>query len=125
MIEKTVELGFLFDFYGNLLSKRQYSIVELFYIHDLSLTEIGEEMGISRQSVYDTLKRGEKKLYEYEETLGLFQKFDEKEENIKEILKDIEEIEKNAIKNNIDKILDSTKKIKSSVNYILENNREV
>lgn len=54
---KIVEIGMLFDFYGKLLSEKQYQVVELYYIHDLSLTEIGEELSITRQGVFDTLKR--------------------------------------------------------------------
>lgn len=135
MIEKTIELGFFFDFYGKLLSKRQYSIIELFYIHDLSLTEIGAEMDISRQAVYDTLKRGEDNLYKYESALGLVKKFKNKEENIHEILsisKDIEKIARNKIdisKENVkdssmDIILSKTKMIQKAATYILENSGE-
>ena len=145
MIEKTIELGFLFDFYGKLLSKRQYSIIEMFYIHDLSLTEIGLEIDISRQAVYDTLKRGEEKLYNYEIALGLVEKFKNREENIQEISnisKDIEKItrdimdtNKKSDNKNIDDIKyykDSTlniilikaQMIKNAASHILENNEE-
>ena len=55
MVEKIVEIGILFDFYGKLLSKSQYQIIEFYYIHDLSLGEIAEELGISRQGVYLSL----------------------------------------------------------------------
>ena len=61
MVEKVVEVGVLFDFYGKLLSARQLSVIELFYIYDLSLAEIGEELNITRQAVYDTLKRADRK----------------------------------------------------------------
>lgn len=87
MVEKLVQIGILFDFYGKLLSKRQYSIVELFYLQDLSLSEIGEELNITRQGVYDTLKRAEENLYRYEDTLGLAAKFNENHKIIKDILK--------------------------------------
>ena len=124
MIEKTVELGFLFDFYGKLLSKRQYSIIELFYIHDLSLTEIGEEIDITRQAVYDTLKRGEKKLYKYEEALGLVEKFKRKEGNIQEILDVSKDIERIAKANNMDIIRSKASKIQEIAIYILEDSGE-
>ncbi len=105
MVEKVVEIGILFDFYGKLLSEKQYTSIELYYIHDLSLTEIGEEMKISRQGVYDTLKRAEQKLYQYENTLGLVKKFNYKDKEIDRIAKIIEEIEKESQNVNNLKIL--------------------
>jgi len=86
MFEKIVEIGLLFDFYGKLLNDKQYSAIEFYYIHDLSLSEIGELLGISRQGVHDLLKRTEKKLFNFEEKLGLVKKFSENKEKIKGIL---------------------------------------
>lgn len=124
MIEKTIEVGFLFDFYGKLLSKRQYTVIELFYIYDLSLTEIGEEMDITRQGVYDTLKRSEQKLYKYEEKLGLIKKFKDKENNLQDILNITKDIE-NTIKLSGNGIaLQKIKKIQNIINSILENSGE-
>lgn len=76
MFEKIVEIGLLFDFYGKLLSSRQFQAIELYYIHDLTLTEIGEQLEISRQGAYDLVKRAESVLYKYEDTLGLVKRFD-------------------------------------------------
>ena len=87
MFEKIVEIGLLFDYYGGLLSEKQYMTIELYYIHDLSLSEIGEQLNISRQGVYDTLKRAENHLYLYEDKLGLVKKFDINRDKIKEILR--------------------------------------
>lgn len=92
-MDKLVEVGILFDFYGKLLSERQYSAIELYYIHDLSLAEIGEELHISRQGVYDTLKRAEQNLYKYEEILGLIEKFNDSRDNIRKILSISSEIQ--------------------------------
>ncbi|WP_066507239.1 YlxM family DNA-binding protein [Abyssisolibacter fermentans] len=94
-MDKFFEIGYLFDFYGNLLSKKQYDAVELYYIHDLSLGEISEQLDISRQGVYDIIKRAEKKLYSFEEKLGLVKKFNNSIVNMEEILKYI-----NNLKNN-------------------------
>lgn len=94
MVEKLVEVGNLFDFYGRLLSDRQYNVIELFYIEDLSLSEIGEELNISRQGVYDTLKRAECKLYEYEDILGLYSKFNKRNIHVKSIIETALEIKK-------------------------------
>ena len=124
MVEKIVEIGILFDFYGKLLSKSQYQIIEFYYIHDLSLGEIAEELGISRQDVYDTLKRAENKLYEYEETLGLVKKFDFTKEKIKIILKYSNEIEKSAENLKHEYTKEQAKNIKKIALEILENDQE-
>ena len=105
MVDKLVEIGILFDFYGKLLSDSQYEIIELYYIHDLSLAEIGEELGISRQAVYDTLKRAEHKLYEYEDILGLVNKFKFNKKEISKIALIIDEIEKESKNIDNDKII--------------------
>lgn len=99
-MEKLVEIGILFDFYGKLLSDKQYQAVELYYIYDLSLAEIGEEMNITRQGVYDTLKRSEQKLYHYEETLGLIKKFKKSLEAIKEVIAISKELQEYGKKTN-------------------------
>ena len=99
MVEKLVEIGSLFDFYGKLLSEKQYLVIELYYINDLSLTEIGDELGVTRQGIFDLLKRAEQNLYKYEEKLGLVNKFYSKHTNIKNIINISEEI-LDIIKNN-------------------------
>ena len=108
---KIVEIGMLFDFYGKLLSEKQYQVVELYYIHDLSLTEIGEELSITRQGVFDTLKRSEQKLYHYEEILGLVEKFNNSHDTIREILKITKELQAYGLENNINPIMDKARKI--------------
>ena len=125
MVKKLVEIGILFDFYGKLLSERQYTSIELYYIHDLSLTEIGEELNISRQGVYDILKRAEQKLYEYEDILGLVNKFNYKIKEIDKIAKIANEIgeESQSIKNQ--KILGKSKELKEIVEKIIDNSQEV
>lgn len=75
MAKDIVHKTLLFDFYGQLLTDKQKDIVELYYADDLSLSEISEHIGISRQGVYDTLKRAEATLEEYESRLGLVEKF--------------------------------------------------
>ncbi|HLV09584.1 MAG TPA: YlxM family DNA-binding protein [Halanaerobiales bacterium] len=71
MINKTVEIALLFDFYGNLLTEKQQQIIRLYYYEDLSLGEIAESLEISRQGVFDHLQRSEKLLKDYEGKLGL------------------------------------------------------
>lgn len=125
MVEKLVEVGNLFAFYGKLLTNRQYLVIELFYIHDLNLSEIGEELSITRQGVFDTLKRAEEKLYNYEEVLGLVSKFRESHNNVKKILKLSNNIKEYALESNTKAIIDNTILINNLGSKILENSTEV
>ncbi len=70
-----VELSLLYDFYGALLKESQRKMFEANILEDLTFTEIAEEEGISRQGVYDAIKRASKQLRFYEEKLGLVAKF--------------------------------------------------
>jgi len=74
-MEKIVEQGLLYDFYGELLKDRQRKIYEDFVFNDLSLGEIAQEEGISRQGVHDLVKRSARTLEEYERKLHLVEKF--------------------------------------------------
>ena len=76
-IEKYINQGILYDFYGKLLTEHQQRIYEDVVFNDLSLSEIAENEGISRQGVSDLIKRCNKSLVSYEEKLGLIKKFDE------------------------------------------------
>lgn len=82
MKDKLNEIPLLYDFYGQLLTPKQREYLELYYHHDLSLGEIGEEFQISRQAVYDILRRGEKILQEYEAKLGLVARYQREREKM-------------------------------------------
>ena len=84
-IEKYINQGTLYDFYGRLLTVHQQRIYEEVVFNDLSLSEIAENEGISRQGVSDLIKRCNKSLVSYEEKLGLIKKFDETKSYVKEI----------------------------------------
>ncbi|MGV8146324.1 MAG: putative DNA-binding protein [Alkaliphilus sp.] len=75
MLEKKVEFSLMLDFYGKLLTDKQLEIMDLYYNQDLSLTEIAENLKITRQAVHDTIKKTEKSLVEYEKKLNLCEKF--------------------------------------------------
>ena len=77
---KTTRINFLFDFYQSLLTDKQRLYMNLYYLEDLSLGEIAEEYGISRQAVYDNVRRTEAMLEDYEMKLNLFSKFQERME---------------------------------------------
>ena len=68
-IQRLPAMAVLLDNYGNLLTKRQQEAISLFYEEDLSLSEIAEQLGGSRQAIHDLIHRGEKQLLEYEEIL--------------------------------------------------------
>lgn len=84
-MEKIVEQGLLYDFYGELLTEHQRIIYEGVVFNDMSLSEIAEEQGISRQGVHDLVKRCNKILAGYEEKLKLVQKFNQTKQMVKEI----------------------------------------
>lgn len=71
MVDETVRLNLLFDFYGRLLTERQRRIFAMYYEDDLSLGEIAEQIDVSRQAVYDILKRSAKTLEKFEKQLRL------------------------------------------------------
>ncbi|MFJ6207777.1 putative DNA-binding protein [Lysinibacillus sp. NPDC092081] len=78
LLEKTTRMNFLFDFYQALLTDKQRSYMELYYLDDHSLGEIAESYGVSRQAVYDNIRRTEAMLEEYEEKLCLLEKFQQR-----------------------------------------------
>lgn len=75
MFEKDMTVGFLLDFYGGVLSEHTRSLLAMYYGEDLSLAEIAESAGISRQGVRHAIKKGEEELRFLEEQLGLAAQF--------------------------------------------------
>lgn len=75
MLDKTTRLNMLFDFYAPLLTKKQTEYMELYYLEDHSLGEIADVHNVSRQAVYDNIRRTEKVLETYETNLLLYEKF--------------------------------------------------
>ena len=70
-IERVEYASMLYDFYGSLLNKAQSEVMALYHEDDMSLSEIAEELGQTRQAVHYTLRKAEKALESYEEKLGL------------------------------------------------------
>ena len=85
-VEDIYEITVLLDFYGHLLTERQHEIMDLHFNSDLSLGEIAEELSISRQGVYDSIRKAKQALLDYEEKLGLVERFKEQERNIEKAL---------------------------------------
>lgn len=93
-LDEIVEQSILYDFYGDLLSNHKKQIFEDYVLNDLSLSEIASEQGISRQGVYDIVKRCTLELKEYEEKLSLVSKFNsikDKLNRIRSIAKETQE----------------------------------
>lgn len=85
MLEKTNRMNYLHDFYQSLLTDKQRSYMSLYYLDDYSLGEIADEYDISRQAVYDNIKRTEAMLEEYETKLKLLEKYIQKQQLLKEL----------------------------------------
>ncbi len=85
MKSQNLDISLLLDFYGEMLTFRQREMLELYYDDDLSLSEISEHAGITRQGVRDAVKRAEAQLYELEEKIGMVKRFGRVKQLISEI----------------------------------------
>ena len=92
MFEKNLKMACLLDFYGEILSERKQAVLSMYYNDDMSLAEIAEEIGISRQGVRDLIKKAEDELTFFEEKLGLFKTFREAQSHLSNL--------KNSLENN-------------------------
>ena len=95
-MEKKPEISLLYDFYGELLKPSARRAVELYCNEDLSLSEVSEHLGISRQGVRDSLERSSKSLRDFEEKLGLLKAHRKTEEALRGIFSAAAEIQKRA-----------------------------
>ncbi|MDN5610693.1 MAG: putative DNA-binding protein [Staphylococcus equorum] len=92
---KTIRMNYLFDFYQSLLTNKQRNYLELFYLQDYSLCEIADTFDVSRQAVYDNIRRTGDLVEDYEEKLGLYRNFEQRQklyEHIKQHINDPEKI---------------------------------
>ena len=94
MADKNLGISVLLDHYGAMLTDKQRDVIDLYYNQDLSLAEIAEHEGISRQGVRDNIKRGEAFLLEMEEKLHLAQKMGDLLEVIETVNQLCDEIER-------------------------------
>lgn len=92
MKNKPFEMCLLFDFYGDILTQKQHELFDLYYNEDLSLSEISEHAGITRQGVRDGIVRAEHTLRDMEEKLGLVARYGRIESHLEEIKSDLREI---------------------------------
>ena len=109
-MEKNVKVSMLCEVYGNLLTKKQLSILQDYYDKDLSLSEIAQNQEITRQAVRDIIKKRENKLFELEEKLGIIKKTFKQEEKIAIILSELTKIQKRSTDKQVAEILTHVKK---------------
>ena len=109
-MEKNVQISMLCDIYGKLLTEKQLQILEDYYNLDLSLSEIAENNNITRQAVRDIIKKGENKLFEFEEKLNIMKKMHKQETKISSILAELTKIETKFTDEQIQEILEHVKK---------------
>ncbi len=105
-MEKNIEIGLLYEFYSSLLTDKQQYVIDAYYNNDLSLSEIAQELEISRQGVQKQIKDAEKILYNYEDKLQLLKKFMGNKEIMKKINNSLDEVSK---KYNIKEVIDNIK----------------
>ena len=115
-MEKNVKISILCQLYGKLLSEKQLEFIDDYYNNDLSLSEIAENHGITRQAVRDMLKKGEKKLFEYEEKLLFMKRMLNQEKRIEKALSELTKIQKDSSDKQVVSVLES---IKKELNYLV------
>ncbi len=121
MKSKPFEMCLLFDFYGEMLTVKQKELFDLYYNEDLSLTEISEHAGITRQGVRDAVQRAESTLRDMEYKLGLVARYGKIQTNISKIRDAAEHIRmENSSKSRNPAIVEETDKILSLARTMLE-----
>ena len=110
-MEKIAQQGFLYDFYGELLTEHQKQVYEDVVLNDMSLSEIAQEFGISRQGVHDLVKRCSQTLKGYEEKLHLVEKF----VSVREKVKQIDELLDGYEKENAEELVADIRKISDEI----------
>ena len=109
-MEEKVKISMLSQLYGKLLTEKQFEFIDDYYNKDLSLSEIAENNNITRQAVRDILKKGEKKLFEYEEKLMFMKRTLNQEKKIEQVLSELTKIQKDYSDKQIASVLESIKK---------------
>lgn len=109
-MDKKVKVSILCDLYGRLLTKKQFEFLNDYYNNDLSLSEIAENNNITRQAVRDIIKKGEKKLFEYEEKLLFMKRMLNQEKTIENVLLELTKIQKTSSDKKVEHILETIKR---------------
>ncbi len=119
MKNQAYRMALLYDFYGDMLTDRQKEFYDLYYNEDLSLSEIAENYGISRQGVRDVIVRAEATLTELEDKTGIIRRFHVMQDQLKELLSDVDAIaQRNARQYQDDEIEVLTERISAVLNNL-------
>ncbi|HJJ13201.1 MAG: YlxM family DNA-binding protein [Clostridia bacterium] len=93
MVEKNIEISILSQIYKDILTEKQFEILDQYYNNDYSLSEIAENYNITRQAVRDNIKNGESKLYDLENKLGIMKKNEKQQKIIEDIITKLDNLE--------------------------------
>ena len=104
-VEKNVQISMLLEIYGALLTEKQQTFLEDYYNNDLSLSELEENYEITRQAARDNIKKGERKLFEFEEKLKIMENMKVREDKLAEILLKITKLQTSSSDEQISKTL--------------------
>lgn len=108
-MEKKVEISILCDLYGKMLTDKQFEFIDDYYNNDLSLSEIAENNNITRQAVRDIIKKGEKKLFEYEQKLLFMKRMLKQEKKIEQVLAELSKIQNDYSDEQVADVLEHVK----------------
>ena len=103
-MKKDLTLCLLLDIYGQMITEKQYEVMDYYYNQDLSLAEISEHLGITRQGVRDSIKRGEQVLLDFESKLKLLDRFflnQKKIGRVQELMEKVGELNRVQLRNNL------------------------
>lgn len=117
MFEKNLHIAFLLDFYGEVLGERTRELLEMYYCDDMSLSEIADAVGITRQGARGGIKKGEEELLFLEEKLGLAAHHQRIAEEARSLLSLAERVEKETQKDEVRELL---AKVKQYTDTVLE-----
>ena len=104
-MEKNVRVSMLMNIYGKLLTEKQYEVLDNYYNSDLSLSEIAENLNITRQAVRDNIKKGENKLFEFEEKLEIMKTTLQQEKKINSVLSELTKLQTNSSDKQVQRVL--------------------
>jgi len=114
MFEKNLKLAYLLDFYGDVLDEHTRAAMKAYYDDDLSLSEIAEGVGISRQGVRHIIKKGEEQLSFLEDRLGLAAHYEELEEAVN-LIEDVKKQISSGIESNVADMITSLSKVQDII----------
>lgn len=118
---KNLEVTLLLDFYGDMLTENQRNFLGYYYNDDLSLSEIAQNEGITRQGVRDAVKRAENQLFEMENRLGLAKRFQQVRSGLTEIVECVNDINDFNMRNTLSReVNDAVIRIRSIASSLVE-----